>query len=82
MNNEFIYSMIRRKLGLKKHQRFQFENQISTDTYYYFTRNKLIKRYNSKSKFWEQDSGVSLNFLMSKDCHIRKYGRASVNKNH
>ena len=81
MNNEFIYNMIRRKLGLRKHQTFQFANQLNDNTFYYFTRNRLRKcKVIDGCVAYERDSGVSLNFLMSNNCRVKKCGCAGVHK--
>lgn len=62
-----ILFLIRKKLGLKKGQKFRFTNQKS-DAYYFITSKKV----------WKQDkdglswSSVSLNWLLDDDCKIIK----------
>lgn len=65
------------RLGLKKYELFRFENQ-KTDDIYYFTETALAKK---QLKYVNSDrivvtllSGVSLNWLLNKDCKIRKVG--------
>ena len=64
-----VIFLIRKKLGLKKYERFQFKNQ-KTDAYYYFTDDAVYKIWN-KQTF---QSGVSVNWLFNDDCEILKYG--------
>lgn len=70
-----IIFLVRKRLGLKKYQYFRFANQ-KTDDIYYFTGTALIKKAEHKSPFgsiWcDEFSGVSLNWLLNKDCKIRK----------
>ena len=66
-----IIFMIRRRLKLKQWQRFQFKNQKNKRQYYYFEPTKLIKIECVKpEKLCE--SGVSLNYLLSDKCEIKK----------
>ena len=62
-----VIFLIRKRLGLKKGQYFQFTNQNSETDYYYFTGRQLIKRSNG---FWCR-SGVSLNWLLDPDCKVK-----------
>jgi hypothetical protein len=61
-----IIFLIRRRLGLKKWQRFQFTNQ-KTDNLYYFTSTEIKKVENSNHTL----SSVSLNWLLSDKCDIK-----------
>ena len=71
-----IVFLIRLKLGVKKLERFRFENQKSKNDFYYFSRDCLIKakavnyEYGVYHEF--ELSGVSLNWLLDKDCKITK----------
>ena len=72
-----ITFLVRKRLGLKKYQYFRFTNQ-KTDDIYYFTETALVKK---QLKYVNSDrivvtllSGVSLNWLLNKDCKIRKVG--------
>jgi len=71
---KLIVFLVRKRLGLKKGEKFQFANQKELFSYYYFTDNALIKA----SMFYDQEahppqlSGVSLNWLMNDKCEIRK----------
>lgn len=70
-----IIFLVRMRLGLKKYELFRFENQ-KTDDIYYFTETELAKRQflhtRSGPIFVTVLSGVSLNWLLNKDCKIRK----------
>lgn len=63
---QLIIFLIRKRMGLKKYQFFQFEGQKS-DATYYFTETAVMKSYNEKIK----PSGVSLNWLLNDECKIR-----------
>ena len=70
-----IIFLVRIRLGLKKYEPFQFENQ-KTDDVYYFTETELVKRHFLRTRsdliFVTVLSGVSLNWLLNKDCEVRK----------
>lgn len=64
---KLIIFLIRRRLGLKERQPFQFVNQKS-NAVYYFTEDAIMKA-------WRGDivkSTVSLTWLLDDDCEIRK----------
>ena len=65
--NKLIIFLIRKKLGLKKGECFQFDNQKSTDIYW-FTNEALMK----DEKGVVQKSNTSMNWLLDKECLIRK----------
>lgn len=67
MLNRLIIFLIRRKLGVKKYQLFRFTNQKTNDIYYFSDR-QLIKFVGDFEDI--QRSGVSLNWLLDKDCEI------------
>lgn len=63
-----IIFLIRRRLGLKKEERFQFKNQKTRDLYF-FTDTELMKaEYITGGVHCL--SGVSLNWLLSDECEI------------
>ena len=62
-----IIFLIRRKLGLKKGEEFRFVGQKTKDIYY-FTETKLMKEMYGNVVV----SGVSLNYLLSDECAIKK----------
>ena len=69
-----IIFLIRRRLGLKKGERFQFTNQKSTIDRYYFTSTKLMKEHHDKNQGYTRPSNVNLNYVLSDPCRyqIRK----------
>lgn len=67
MRNRLIIYLIRKKLGLKKHEHFRFANQKSKDVYY-FTSTNLMKIW----AFGTDKSGVSLSWLLDPECEIIK----------
>lgn len=67
-----IVFLIRLKLGVKKLERFRFENQKSKSDVYYFGDNCLIKAKQGKYGIDIELSGVSLNWLLNEDCKITK----------
>lgn len=72
MIKKLILFLVRKKLGVKNYETFRFTNQKSDYDFYYFERNGLIKyeRRDSHGEF--KPAGVSLNWLLSDDCEIRK----------
>lgn len=66
---KLIVFLIRKRLGLKKYERFTFVNQKS-NTYYFFGNDSLIKVWKNSGK--AEQSGVSLNWLLDDDCEIKK----------
>lgn len=82
--DEFIVFLIRKKLGLKNHEVFRFENQKTNDLYafcgkYLFKVSEQdIGKKSSKiySERYTKDgihlSGVSLNWLLDLDCKVIK----------
>lgn len=63
--NKLIIFLVRRKLHLGKNEGFQFDNQ-KTDSVYWFTEDSLMKMEHGHS----YKSGVSLNWLLDKNCKI------------
>lgn len=66
---KLIISLIRKRLGLKKFQRFRFVGQKSFDVYF-FTETSLMKKTVNGLVC---NSEVSLNWLLDKDCAVIKY---------
>lgn len=66
---KLIVFLIRKRLGLKKYEKFTFVNQKS-NTYYFFGVYSLIKVWKNSGKV--EQSGVSLNWLLDDDCEIKK----------
>ncbi len=69
MLDRMIIFLIRRKLGVKKFQRFKFKNQ-KQEGEYYFNSFRLVKILKIKKKVKQEESGVSLNWLLNNDCEI------------
>lgn len=73
MLERLIIFLIRRKIGVKKYQSFRFKNQ-KAEGYYFFDSFRLIKVIPDPTvEVWkarEEESGVSLNYLLSDDCEI------------
>lgn len=65
---KIVIFLIRKRFGLRKYEKFQFVNQKS-DAVYYFTDDNVMKRWRNQTML----SGVSLNWLLDKDCKIRRY---------
>ena len=63
-----ILFLIRRKLGLKMCEAFQFTNQKS-DAIYYITGNSVMKLWRGNI----EQSHVSINWLLDDDCEIKRY---------
>ena len=62
-----VMFLIRKKLGLKKFEKFRFVNQKS-DAVYYFTESNVMKLWNNQTVL----SGVSVNWLLDDDCEIER----------
>lgn len=71
MIKKLIIFLIRRKLGLRKYEGFQFTNQKNS-CIYYFTSDELL-RENPNGYIRECHAG--LNYLLSDECDIRKVCR-------
>lgn len=64
---KFVIFLIRKKLGLKKYEKFQFVGQKS-DAVYYFTESNVMKLWRNQTCL----SGVSVNWLLDNDCKIER----------
>ena len=64
--NRLIIFLIRKKLGLKKEQRFYLSNQKNKNDRYFFMDGKLYKHkyYGKNIRSWVK-SNISLTFLLS-----------------
>lgn len=69
MEKRLIIFLVRRQLGLKKFEYFEFENQASDVNYYYFTSDELIKVI---PPYKTRPAHVSLNWLLNKNCKVKK----------
>lgn len=69
MTKKLVLFLIRRRLGLKKGETFQFVNQHNKQEYYWFGDDMLWK-YELTGK---TDAHVSLNWLLHDECKIVKY---------
>lgn len=66
MLKRIVIFLIRKRLGLKKHEYFMFVNQKSNDLYYFTDTNVM------KCGWWgSRPSSVSLNWLLDDECEIR-----------
>lgn len=62
-----IWFLIRRKLGVKKYQQFIFTNQLSENTSYMISSDKIFKVQGNRLKH----SDVSINWILSDECEIK-----------
>ena len=70
MIERLIVFLIRRRLKLKKYQRFRFKNQ-NADNEYYFTEYGLIKIFETPGHMPRREKSlVSLNWLLSDECEV------------
>lgn len=63
-----VIFLIRKRLGLKKYEKFRFANQKTTAVYY-FTESNLMKLWGNG---YTSLSGVSVNWILDNDCVIEK----------
>lgn len=79
---KIILFFVRIKLGVKKWEKFRFENQKSKVDYYYFDNKKLVKaHFNRKMpncRPVKVPSNVSLNWLIGKECKIIKLRKEDI----
>lgn len=68
-----IIFLIRRRLGLRKLEPFQFDNQRSKTDWYMFTNREILKHSTDDfgNEFYEP-SRVSLNWLLDEKCKVVK----------
>lgn len=72
---KFIVYLIRKRLGLKTYETFQFVGQKS-NAVYYFTEDAVMKIWYGVT----EKSGVSLNWLLDNECEIRKVDGVEVER--
>lgn len=70
---KFIVYLIRKRMGLKTYEAFQFVGQKS-NAIYYFVDDAVMKRWHN----YTSKSGVSLNWLLDDHCEINKIGPVEV----
>ena len=72
--SRLIIFLVRKRLRLKKYEPFRFTNQRSKKDYYYFTVKRLVKAEYKKGqdKQFKRLSSVSFNWLIDRDCKIRR----------
>lgn len=68
MIRRLVIFLVRRRLGVKKFEKFRFANQKSDYDFYYFKDTVLMKY--ERGKF--REAGVGINWLLSDQCEIRK----------
>lgn len=72
---KLIIYLLRRRLGLKVGELFQFANQnkMNENQYYFFTDSALMKKWKNEKSGREfiSYSGVALNWLLNDECEIR-----------
>lgn len=72
MIKALIIYLIRRRLHLRKGEKFRFVNQ-KTECVYYFTAKSLMKYPSDNGLISKREkSFVSLNYLLSDDCEVEK----------
>ena len=76
---KFIISLVRKYLGLKKYEAFQFVGQKS-DAVYYFGRDAVYKAYSYGPGYGGtiRKSNVSLNWLLDDECDIQSVGMLNI----
>lgn len=65
MNKRLVMYILRKKLGLRKDQRFQFDGQKS-DAVYYISDTCVMKHFHGRTTL----SNVSINWLLDDECKI------------
>lgn len=76
MIKKTVVALVRKKLGLKKYEQFRFVNQKSPIEFYWFTDEHVMKQCQNG---FICKSGVSLNWLLDKNCEIVKIGSGETN---
>lgn len=62
-----VIFLIRKKLGLRKYEKFKFAGQKS-NAVYYFTESNVMKFWRGQTML----SGVSVNWLLDNECEIER----------
>ena len=69
MIKAIVIYLIRKRLGLKKFEKFKFSNQKTDDVYFFGKYRLLVLRGGKEPK---EKANVSLNWLLSDKCKIEK----------
>lgn len=74
MIRRLVLFLVRKKLGLKKFERFRFANQASKTNWYYFGDHYIWKvwSFDGYAINHTVQSNVSLNYLLSDQCKVVK----------
>lgn len=74
MLRRIVIFLIRKKLGLKRFEKFKFSNQKSYNEYYWFTDTHVMKKayIHWSEDFIDEPSSVSLNWLLNDNCKIER----------
>lgn len=74
MIKRLVLFLVRKKLGLKKFERFRFANQKSKTNWYFFGDYYIWKvvSYDGCAINRAAQSSVSLNYLLSGECKVVK----------
>lgn len=73
MLKRLIIYLVRKKLKLKKMERFKFTNQKNPSDRYFFGDDAVYKRYYTLYWGWvTKKSSVSLNWLLDDECDIER----------
>ena len=73
---KLILFLVRKYIGVRKHELFRFSNQKSAEAVYYFTDDGLVKTWMDENHFISFNrtkSRVSLNFILSDECEIVRF---------
>lgn len=70
LRKRLIIFLIRKRLGLKKYEHFQFDNQKSDATYFF--SDICVMKDTGKTL---EKSRVSLNWLLDDECNITKVSK-------
>lgn len=76
MRKLIIIRLIRKRLGLKKYELFKFVGQKSKDVYYFDEEECMLMKLMPGHDL-PVESGVSLNYILSSECKIRRVGNVN-----
>ena len=71
---KLIIFLIRKRMHLKRNERFRFDNQRSKKDYYYFTATRLVKIEYEGDLCHSIPAHVSINWLLDDECKIHLVG--------
>lgn len=66
--DRLILFLIRKRLGLKKCEKFQFAGQKNKDSYYYISDNAIYKETHEVGYTISEYSNISVNWMLSDEC--------------